>query len=206
MDQRLVAVIRTAHRAKAVEAGRALFDAGLRAVEISLTTDGALDALAELAHRLPVRGALGAGTVLDTEAVRTVAAVGATFVVAPNMCAPVIHEAHRHGMAAIPAASTPTEMISAHQHAADLIKLFPASLWTPAALRDVRAALPHLQFVPTGGVTVETAPEWIRAGSAAVGMGSALTTGNADMIARRTASLLANLAEAAEASAVHAPR
>lgn len=195
--QRVVAVIRGGSAPEAVALGRALLRAGLRALEVSLTTPDAMAAIEQLAAELPAGGCLGAGTVLGTQDVRAVAAAGASFVVAPNTEPAVIDEAASKGLATIPAAATPTEMTTAHRHGADLIKLFPASLWTPAALRDVRVALPHLRLVPTGGITVAAAPDWIRAGGIAVGLGSALTRGDQDELTARGAALLADLAAAA---------
>ena len=195
--QRVVAIIRSTSRARAVETGKALFAAGVRAVEVSLTTPGALDAVAELSTHRPAGAYLGAGTVLTADDAAAAAEAGASFLVAPNLDPAVIAQGRGDGLAVIPAASTPTEMLSARAFGADLIKLFPASLWTPASLVDVLAALPDLLLVPTGGVTSETAPEWIRAGSVAVGLGSALTAGTAEEIAHRAGEVLPGLARAA---------
>lgn len=195
--QRVVAIIRSDSRARAVETGAALFAAGVRAVEVSLTTPGALDAVAELTAHRPEGAFLGAGTVLTAADAAAAGAAGASFLVAPNFDPAVIARGHCDGLAVIPAASTPTEMLMARTAGADLIKLFPASLWTPAALADVLAALPDLLLVPTGGVTTQDAPEWIRAGSAAVGLGSALSAGTAEDIARRAGEVLASLCRAA---------
>jgi 2-dehydro-3-deoxyphosphogluconate aldolase/(4S)-4-hydroxy-2-oxoglutarate aldolase len=196
--QRVVAIIRAESCARAVETGRALFAAGMRAVEVSLTTPGGLDAIAELNSYRPAPAYLGAGTVLTADKAAAAADAGATFLVAPNLDIAVIDQGHRDGLAVIPAASTPTEMLQAQAAGADLIKLFPASLWTPAALADVRAALPQLGLVPTGGVTLGTAPEWIRAGSVAVGLGSALSEGSVQDVAHRAAEIVATLARAAQ--------
>lgn len=195
--QRVVAVIRATDATDAVATGRALLRAGLHALEVSLTTPDAVNAIEQLADELPAGACLGAGTVLTTRDVHSVAAAGASFVVAPNSDAEVMEEAARRGLATVPAAATPTEMTFSLRHGADLVKLFPASLWTPAALRDVLAALPHLDLIPTGGIAVAAAPEWIRAGAVAVGLGSALTRGGQDEITERGAALLASLADAA---------
>jgi 2-dehydro-3-deoxyphosphogluconate aldolase/(4S)-4-hydroxy-2-oxoglutarate aldolase len=96
----------------------------------------------------------------------------------------------------VPAAATPTEACAALAGGADLLKLFPASLWSPSAVGDVLAALPHLPLVPTGGVTAEQAPQWIRAGAVAVGIGSALTRGSQSAIRQRMEALLVELGRA----------
>lgn len=196
--QRVVAIIRADGCARAVDTGRALFAAGVGAVEVSLTTPGALDAIAALSGHRPATAHLGAGTVLTADDAAAAADRGASFLVAPNLDPAVIDQGHRDGLAVIPAAATPTEMLQARAAGVDLIKLFPASTWTPAAVVDVLAALPDLSLVPTGGVTAQTAPEWIRAGSAAVGLGSALTGGPAEGIAQRVGIVLAGLAAAAD--------
>lgn len=196
-DQRVVAIIRADSCARAIDTGRALFAAGVRAVEVSLTTPGALDAITALGRERPASAHLGAGTVLSADDAAAAAERGASFLVAPNFDPAVINRAHRDGLAVIPAAATPTEMLQARAAGADLIKLFPASTWTPTAVGDVLAALPDLPLVPTGGVTVRTAPDWIRAGSTAVGLGSALTAGPAESSVQRVGEVLADLAAAA---------
>jgi 2-dehydro-3-deoxyphosphogluconate aldolase/(4S)-4-hydroxy-2-oxoglutarate aldolase len=162
----------------ALERGAALVEAGARVVEISLTTPEALDAMTELVGVAGKRAVVGAGTVLDTEDAERSIAAGARFLVAPTLSLPVIELAAAADIAVVPGAATPTEMLAAHRAGADFVKIFPASVWTPRAVKDLLAALPQLRLVPTGGVSLDTAPDWIRAGAAAVGMGSALTAGN----------------------------
>ena len=115
---------------------------------------------------------------------------GATFLVAPNLNPAVISRGHAGGLAVIPGVLTPTEMVHAHQAGADLIKVFPASAWTPSALRDVLAPLPHLPLVPTGGVRIDGAADWIDAGAVAVGIGRELTMGDPEEISPRAHRLL----------------
>jgi 2-dehydro-3-deoxyphosphogluconate aldolase/(4S)-4-hydroxy-2-oxoglutarate aldolase len=174
-EQRVVAIVRERSAAAALRRAVALVEAGARVVEISLTTPDALGAIAELAGVAGNRAVVGAGTVLDTtDAERSIAA-GARFLVAPTLSVPVIELAVAADIAVVPGAATPTEMLAAHRAGADLVKIFPASVWTPRAVGDLLAALPQLGLVPTGGVTLDTAADWIRAGAAAVGMGSALS-------------------------------
>ena len=193
MTQRLIAIIRTSSPALAIAAGRALFAAGLRAVEVALTTPGALDAIGVLAGERPEGCWVGAGTVLDVAMASDSKAAGAAFLVAPNLNPAVVSHGHADGLAVIPGVLTPTEMVQAHQAGADLIKVFPATAWTPSALKDVRAALPHLPLVPTGGVQIDRAADWINAGAVAVGIGRELTMGDSTEISRRARRLLGTL-------------
>jgi 2-dehydro-3-deoxyphosphogluconate aldolase/(4S)-4-hydroxy-2-oxoglutarate aldolase len=171
-QERVVGIVRRARAQQAHDDARELLAAGLSVVEISLTTPRAVDIIAKLSRDTP---AIGAGTVLSVEDVDRVADAGAGFVVSPILDWDVVAAARRRGLVAIPAALTPTEMVSAVRAGADLVKVFPASTWTPRAIRDVLAALPELPLMPTGGIGLADAGEWIRAGALAVGMGSALT-------------------------------
>ena len=196
-EQRVVAIVRAREAAGAAETARRLLGAGLRAVEVSLVTPDALRVIEELASETPAGAYLGAGTVLNAQQARECADAGAAFLVAPTVRAEVIEMGHDRGLAVLPGACTPTEMMAALDAGADLVKLFPATQWSTASVRDLRASLPALPLVPTGGVTLETAPEWLRAGSVAVGMGGALTAGRPEELASRVASLLVRLRDAA---------
>lgn len=155
----------------AVEAIRA---GGITAIEVTMTTPGALAAIEELARRLDEEVLLGVGSVLEAETTRRAVEAGARFVVSPVFKPEVIEAAHHAGAPAIPGALSPTEIQAAHEAGADLIKVFPASLVGTDYFRAVLAPLPHLRLMPTGGVTPENAGEWLRAGASAVGLGSAL--------------------------------
>ncbi|RVX40221.1 2-dehydro-3-deoxyphosphogluconate aldolase/(4S)-4-hydroxy-2-oxoglutarate aldolase [Nonomuraea polychroma] len=193
-EQRVFGIVRAAGPGEAVAAAEAVLDAGLRAVEVALTTPRALTAVARLTEQRP--GALvGAGTVLDAAAARAAVESGARFLVSPNLHPEVIRAGHRYGVPVFPGVSTPTEIVRALEEGADAVKIFPASAVSPSWLRDVRAALPQVPAIPTGGVTIDNAPEWIAAGAVACGMGSALTSGGAEAAGRRVAALLARLAE-----------
>jgi len=198
--QRVVAIVRAREATVAAATVRQLFRAGLRAVEVSLVTPDALQVIEELAHDTPAGTYLGAGTVLNARQARECAGAGAAFLVAPTMRAEVIGAGHDHGLAVIPGACTPTEMVDAVDAGADLVKLFPATQWSVASVRDLRASLPALPLVPTGGMTPETATDWLRAGCVAVGMGSALTAGPPDELEARVGSLLSRLQAVAQAA------
>jgi 2-dehydro-3-deoxyphosphogluconate aldolase / (4S)-4-hydroxy-2-oxoglutarate aldolase len=196
-EQRVVAIVRAREAAGAAETTRRLLGAGLRAVEVSLVTPDALRVIEELASETPAGAYLGAGTVLNAKQARECADAGAAFLVAPTVRAEVIETGHDRGLAVLPGACTPTEMMAALDAGADLVKLFPATQWSTASVRDLRASLSALPLVPTGGITLETAPEWLRAGSVAVGMGGAFTAGRPEELASRVTSLLARLRDAA---------
>ena len=152
---------------------RALHDGGVDVLEITLTTPGAVAGIAELAGSGD--GMLvGAGTVLDQAAARSVLDAGARFVVSPVLEPDVIRVCRDRNVPCIPGAFTPTEMLHAWRAGAALVKLFPAAAVGPGFIRDVLAPLPFLRIVPSGGVSLDNAGEWIRAGAAAVSAGGAL--------------------------------
>ncbi|MFD7715275.1 bifunctional 4-hydroxy-2-oxoglutarate aldolase/2-dehydro-3-deoxy-phosphogluconate aldolase [Streptomyces sp. NPDC059814] len=193
--QRVFGIVRTAGPDEAVAAAETLLEAGLRAVEIALTTPRGLTALARLTETHP-EALLGAGTVIDGAAARAAVEAGARFLVSPSLHPEVIRTGHRYGVPVFPGVATPTEMVRALEEGADALKLFPASAFSPAWLRDVRAALPQAPLLPTGGVTTANASEWIAAGAVACGMGSALSEGGAHSAAERVSTLLRRLAGA----------
>jgi 2-dehydro-3-deoxyphosphogluconate aldolase/(4S)-4-hydroxy-2-oxoglutarate aldolase len=139
-------------------------------LEITLTTPGALDAIATMAAE--PGDVAGAGTVLTTDDVRRVADAGGRFVMSPVFDPAVIDEANLLGLLAVPGTSTPTEILAAHRHGARLVKVFPAAALGGAAyLRAVRGPLPDIPLVPTNGITAETLGDYLRAGAVAVGVG-----------------------------------
>ncbi|AQZ63605.1 4-hydroxy-2-oxoglutarate aldolase @ 2-dehydro-3-deoxyphosphogluconate aldolase [[Actinomadura] parvosata subsp. kistnae] len=175
VERRVIGIVRAPSPDAAVEAGTRLTAAGVPAVEISLTTPDALPAVTALRAAAPPGTLVGAGTVLDAAQAVLAIQAGARFLVCPSLSREVIRAAHRHGVPVVAGASTPTEIVTALEEGADLVKLFPAAGSSPQALRDVLRALPHAPLVPTGGVTLRTAADWIAAGAVAVGMGGELT-------------------------------
>jgi 2-dehydro-3-deoxyphosphogluconate aldolase/(4S)-4-hydroxy-2-oxoglutarate aldolase len=152
----------------------ALVEGGIRAAEVTMTTKGALEAIAECSAALGDRMLLGAGTVLDAATARMAASAGARFVVSPILCPDVIGTCRRYDVVSIPGAYTPTEIAAAWEAGADIVKVFPGGLLGPAYLRELRGPLPHLRLMPTGGVTLDTAADFLAAGAVAVGVGGAL--------------------------------
>jgi 2-dehydro-3-deoxyphosphogluconate aldolase/(4S)-4-hydroxy-2-oxoglutarate aldolase len=175
----VVAVIRL----KDPEQVRAVVDAlaagGVRALELTLTVPRAVDLIRELAAVIPDGFLLGAGTVTDAATARTVIDAGASFVVGPVFRSDVIGVCHELDVPAIPGCFSPTEILAAHEAGADIVKVFPATALGPQYIRDVRAPLPQVRLMATGGVTVDNAGDWIRAGAVVVGLGSALVDARA---------------------------
>lgn len=170
----IVAVIRLADAGALREVASALAEGGVRSLEVTMTVPGAVGLIDELARSLPPDVIIGAGTVLDAETARHVILAGARFVVSPVFEPAVIEMCHRYDVGVMPGCFTPTEILSAWQAGADLIKVFPATTLGPGFLKDIHGPLPHIRMMPTGGVTRENAGDWIRAGAVAIGVGTAL--------------------------------
>jgi 2-dehydro-3-deoxyphosphogluconate aldolase/(4S)-4-hydroxy-2-oxoglutarate aldolase len=160
-----------------------LAEAGVRSLEITLNTPGALDALRRAGRRLGSEVALGAGTVRGVDGARAAVDAGAAYLVSPHTNPSIGEVAREAGVAWLPGAFTPTEVVAAWDAGADAVKLFPARLGGPRYLRDLREPLDDIPIVPTGGVTAESIVDWFAAGAVAVGaggvlIGDALTTGD----------------------------
>lgn len=169
-----VAVVRLTDTTLALEAVRAIADGGVTAIELTMTTPGALDLLEAIARWHDGGLLLGAGSVLGADTLRRAVDAGAAFVVSPVFLPDVIEEGHRLGVPVIAGAFTPTEIYTAHRAGADLVKVFPADTLGPAHVKGVLAPMPFLRLMPTGGITPDNVGAWLRAGAVAVGLGSAL--------------------------------
>ncbi|WP_353827685.1 bifunctional 4-hydroxy-2-oxoglutarate aldolase/2-dehydro-3-deoxy-phosphogluconate aldolase [Agromyces sp. SYSU T0242] len=192
----IVAIVRSRSADDALERSRRLIEAGQHVLEVSLTTPGALEVITTLRQESAADVIVGVGTVLDGTTARLAALAGAQFTVAPTVDEEVLATSHRYGLATLPGAATPTEAIRAQSLGADFVKLFPASAYGPASVRDMLQALPQVALVPTGGVTREDAAEYIRAGAVAVGMGGAITAGDPSTWTDGIAELRRSIAEA----------
>ena len=173
-DAGVVAVIRIKEPGKLRAVVDAISQGGVRALEVTMTVPGAVDLIRELAPTLPTGFVLGAGTVLDADTAARVIDAGATFVVSPVFRRSVIGACHARGVPAMPGCFTPTEILEAWDAGADVVKVFPATALGPTFFKDVSGPLPQVKLMPTGGVTIENAGDWIRAGAVAVGVGTAL--------------------------------
>ncbi|MEO8682727.1 MAG: bifunctional 2-keto-4-hydroxyglutarate aldolase/2-keto-3-deoxy-6-phosphogluconate aldolase [Vicinamibacterales bacterium] len=198
----LVAVIRASSAAEAARMAAACVEGGIQALEVTFTVPNATAAIADLAQRYAsAQVAVGAGTVLDPETARAAILAGAQFVVSPASDAATARLCRRYQVAYLPGAGTATEIIRALEDGADIVKVFPGEVLGPAFVKAVRGPLPHAPLMPTGGVSVETAAHWIRAGCVALGVGSELTRGaadDADAISARARQLLAAIRKARE--------
>ncbi len=170
----VVAIIRVASAQEAVEVCEAIAKGGVKPIEITMTVPGAIDAIKELKGAMEDNVLLGAGTVLDPETARAVILAGAEFVVCPTLNLEVIEVCRRYSKVVIPGAFTPTEILTAWEAGADIVKVFPATVGGPRYLRDIRGPLPQIRLMPTGGVNLENTPDFIRAGAVAVAAGTSL--------------------------------
>ena len=175
----IVAVIRLKDPAKLRAVVDAIAAGGVRALEVTMTVPGAVGLIRELAPTLPDGFLLGAGTVTDVATARAVIDAGASFVVSPVFKPDVVAACHERDVAAMPGCFSPTEILAAYESGADIVKVFPATALGPQFIKDVRGPLPQVKLMPTGGVTLENAGDWIRAGAVAVGLGSALVDARA---------------------------
>jgi 2-dehydro-3-deoxyphosphogluconate aldolase/(4S)-4-hydroxy-2-oxoglutarate aldolase len=174
LDAGLVAVVRSSDPSQLVDVCSALAEGGVTAAEITFTVPGALEVIRKARQSLSDNVVLGAGTVLDPETARAAILAGAQFLVAPNVNLDVIRIAHRYDVPIMPGAFTPTEVLTAWDHGADIVKIFPADLGGPAYLKALRGPFPQIRMMPTGGVDLTTAEPFLKAGACCLGVGGSL--------------------------------
>lgn len=174
IDSGIVAIVRLNDSSQLSRVAQAITDGGLNAIEFTMTTPGALDIIKESAKSIGDKVLLGAGTVLDEETCRLAILAGAEFIVSPILDRRIIEMCHRYNKVCFPGAYTPTEIMQAIEMGSDFVKLFPANGLGPAYIKAVRAPLPQARIVPTGGVNLQTAGEFLKAGAAALAVGSEL--------------------------------
>ena len=170
----VVAIARASSANRVVAAVETLVDAGVTCLELTMTMPGAVDNIAVLVKLLGESACVGAGTVLTTRQAGECIDAGAKFIVAPSAVPEVVEFASAQGIPVLPGALTPSEILASWVAGAAAVKVFPASAVGPQYLRDVRAPLPDIPLIPTGGVTIEDVPHYLDAGAVAVGMGSPL--------------------------------
>lgn len=169
-----VAVVRMADSGRLVRVAEAIAEGGVTAIEVTMTTPNALAVIEDVSRQLGDAVIVGVGSVLDAETTRQAVDAGARYVVSPVFKREIIEESHRMGVPAMPGCFTPTEVLTATEAGADTIKVFPADVLGMSFFKGVLAPMPHLRLMPTGGVSLTNAGDWIRAGAVAVGVGSAL--------------------------------
>ena len=175
-DPGIIAVVRAQKSEHVIPLSEALLAGGVIAIEITITTPNAIAAIRDARQKLGERALIGVGTILDADTCRSALQAGAEFVVTPVLrpeFVPIVHGAERPIMLG---AYTPTEAQTAHEAGADFIKIFPADTLGPGYIKGIRAPLPHLRIVPTGGVDVHNVADFLKAGCAALGVGSSLVS------------------------------
>lgn len=198
----VVAVIRVDSRAVLMDTTLALAEGGLKGLEITMTSPGALGAIEEAVAKLGDRVIIGVGSVLDAVTARLAILAGAGFVVSPVFKPEIIEVCQRYSIPCIPGAFTPTEILAAWEAGADVVKIFPATKLGPSFIKDIRGPLPQVKLSPTGGVNLENAGEFIKAGAVFVGVGGALVDKKLvaekkwTELARRAADFIAAVKEA----------
>lgn len=170
----VIAILRAKSSEQLLAAADAIRSGGVCAIEVTMTTPGALAIIEQARARYSQEVYFGAGTVLDPESARAAILAGAQFVVAPSLKPAVIELCHRYSVPVFPGAYTPTEILAAWELGVDMVKIFPASVGGPGLIKALKAPLPQIEMVPVGGVNLNNTPDFIRAGSAAVGVGGEL--------------------------------
>src|SRR5438105_3453300 len=179
LDCGIVAVVRSPDSQQLVEVARALADGGVSVVEITMSVPNALWVLRQVRQALGDRLLLGAGTVLDPETARAVLLAGAEYIVSPTVNLEVIRLCRRYDKLVMPGAFTPTEILTAWEAGADVVKVFPAEVLGPAFFKALRGPLPQVRLMPTGGVDLNTAADFLKAGACCLGIGSQLVESKA---------------------------
>src|SRR3954452_16178678 len=174
LDGGIVAVVRAESGESLVKVVRALADGGVTAAEITFTVPDAIDVIRQVRKEVGDAIVLGAGTVLDTETARVALLAGAEYIVSPTVNVEVIRLCRRYDKAIMPGAFTPTEVLTAWEAGADVVKIFPSDLGGPAYLKALRGPLPQVRVMPTGGVDLITAEGFLKAGACCLGIGGSL--------------------------------
>jgi 2-dehydro-3-deoxyphosphogluconate aldolase/(4S)-4-hydroxy-2-oxoglutarate aldolase len=197
----VVAIARAASTARVGAAVETLVTSGITCIELTMTMPGAIEAIAMLVKQFGASACIGAGTVLTRDQARACIDAGAAFLVAPSAVPEVVDVALADGVPCLPGALTPSEVVAAWNAGAAAVKLFPASIGGAQYLRDIRAPLPDIPLIPTGGVGIDDVAGYLAAGAVAVGLGSplfgdALTGGDLGALADRASRLLHEVSRA----------
>ncbi|MGA1999300.1 MAG: bifunctional 4-hydroxy-2-oxoglutarate aldolase/2-dehydro-3-deoxy-phosphogluconate aldolase [Terriglobales bacterium] len=204
----IIPVIRATSAEAALQAAEAVSRGGISVVEITMTVPNAIRVMEKVAEQLGGQVLLGAGTVLDPETARAAILAGAEFIVAPSLNLKTVEMAHRYSKVVLPGALTPTEVLAAWEAGADFVKIFPAgNVGGPKYIKALKAPFPQISLVPTGGVNLETAADFVLAGASALGVGGelvdakALAAGHVEVIEENARKFLACVRTAREATA-----
>jgi 2-dehydro-3-deoxyphosphogluconate aldolase/(4S)-4-hydroxy-2-oxoglutarate aldolase len=176
IESGVVAVIRADRSDELMQVAHSLLEGGIVAMEVTMTTPGAVDVIKAVATELREKVIIGAGTVLDPETARAVILAGAEFVVSPTLSPATIALCRRYSKVVVPGAFTPTEILNAWEAGADIVKVFPATAVGPGYLKDIKGPLPQIRLSPTGGVSLDNAGEFIRCGACCIAVGGNLVS------------------------------
>ena len=198
----VVAVIRMKDVERLSRVVMAIREGGVKCIEITMTVPGAVEIIAGMVKSVPPDVTIGAGTVTDKGTAIDVVTAGAKFVVSPVFRPDVVSVTRAAGVVAVPGCYTPTEILSAWEAGADIVKVFPATTLGPKYFKDIAGPFPHIRLMPTGGVTIDNVGEWIRAGAVAVGIGGdlldkkAIEEGRYEVLTEKAARMVRNFKEA----------
>jgi len=205
IEEGVIPVVRVSSAQEAIEVSDAIKAGGISLIEITMSVQGAIDVIKELTRKYKDEIIMGAGTILDPETGRAALLAGAQFIVSPTLNLDLIQLAHRYSAVVIPGAMTPTEILTAWNAGADMVKVFPAAqLGGPEYLKAIRGPLPQILLVPTGGVNLQNAGAFIKAGATALGVGGELVDKKAvkekkfNVITENTRAFLKAIKEARE--------
>ena len=174
IDSGAIAVIRLADPKKLIKVAEAIYAGGVSGIEITMTVPDAIRVIADASKEIGSYMNVGVGSVLNVETAQKAIDAGAKYVVSPIFKKEIIEIAHKNDVPAMPGAFTPTEIQTAYECGADIVKVFPADVVGMAFFKGVLAPMPHLKLMPTGGVSLTNAGDWLKAGACAVGVGTAL--------------------------------
>jgi 2-dehydro-3-deoxyphosphogluconate aldolase/(4S)-4-hydroxy-2-oxoglutarate aldolase len=174
IEFKAVAVIRMEDPSKLIKVAEAIYEGGVKAIEITMTVPNAIETIALASKEIGDKVLIGVGSILNQEMAQKAIDAGAKYVVSPIFKKEIIERSHKNGIPAMPGTFTPTEAQLAWEAGADIIKIFPADVLGMSFIKGMKAPMPHLKVMPTGGVSLTNAGEWLKAGACAVGVGSAL--------------------------------
>ena len=197
-DVGVVAVVRAENSQKAKEIALAVMEGGVDSIEITFTVPGAADVIKDLTKEFGDRLLVGAGTVLDSETARVAILAGAKYIVSPAFDLETAKLCNRYQVPYMPGCMTLTEIITAMEAGADIIKVFPGSAFGPSFIKAIKGPLPQAVLMPTGGVTLDNVDQWIKNGCVAVGVGGNLTKGTSEEMTNTAKAFVAKVKEARE--------
>lgn len=173
-EHKLVSIVRGVEEKDAIATAEALYQGGIRAIEITMNTTGALRMIEKVKYSFGDKMLIGAGTVLDSENAANAITAGADFILSPTLSIKVIEICNRYSKLAVPGVLTPTEILTAWEAGAQLVKVFPARAFGPKYIKDIKGPLPQVEIMPVGGVSLENASDFMNNGAFALGIGTAL--------------------------------